>query len=291
MNALFQQNVLLSSYSTFGIGGPARLFAQAKTIHEMQQSIEYCLKNKIPYFILGKGSNSLFDDRGYDGAVILNKIDFIETDSKGLFHVGAGYNFSLLGSQTARQAWSGLEFASGIPGTVGGAIFMNAGANGAETFQTLISVDFLKENGELCTYSKDKLEFGYRYSSFQKMKGVILGGSFGLQPSEQARTKQLEIIAYRKKTQPLSERSAGCVFRNPVCNYAGALIEQCGLKGVSVGDAMVSSVHANFIVNTGQARASEVLGLISLIKSKVKEKTGILLESEIRLIPYNALYE
>jgi len=287
MPPLFQQNRLLSEVCTFGIGGPARYFAEARSIEEMRQILTYCKSQNISYFVLGKGSNCLFDDRGFQGAVILNKIDFLNRPGENIFHVGSGYSFSLLGTQTARQGWSGLEFASGIPGTVGGALFMNAGANGKETCQSLDAVEFLDDAGKLLVLKKENLSFAYRSSSFQTLPGAIVGATFVLTASSEARQKQLEIIAYRKNTQPYSDKSAGCIFRNPHCGHAGALIERSGLKGMGVGGAKVSELHANFIVNAGGASTRNVLDLIALIKQRVQEKTGVELDSEVRYIPYS----
>lgn len=274
----------LSDHCTFGIGGPARYYIEAKDIQDLKSALHFCWEQKLPYFILGKGSNCLFDSKGFDGVVIHNKIDYFRQSEPGMFEVGAGYSFSLLGTQTARQGWTGLEFASGIPGSVGGAVFMNAGANGAETVDCLQTVDFLDPQGNHTRLSKNDLSFAYRTSSFQKMKGVITGASFKLQPSTTARQKQLEIISYRKKTQPYGSMSAGCVFRNPDCSHAGALIDQNGLKGLQIGDAAVSEMHANFIINVNKATSDEVLELIKVIKKKIKETTGHELESEIRFI-------
>lgn len=283
---MFQEGKSLRSLCTFGIGGPARYFVEVRTIPEMQDVLAKCRQQQLPTLIIGKGSNCLFDDRGFDGVVILNKIDFIDRPTPETVHVGAGYSFSLLGSQTARQGFAGLEFASGIPGSVGGAVFMNAGANGSETCNTLVSVDFIDEKGVLHCLKKEELHFAYRHSSFQDTPGVIVGATFVLTPSDTARTKQLEIIAYRKKTQPYSDKSAGCIFRNPVCGAAGALIDKSGLKGTNIGGAKVSEMHANFIVNTGDATAEDVLKLIALIKQTVHEKTGVELESEVRYIKH-----
>ena len=285
---VIEDNKSLSSVCTLGIGGCAELYTVAHTIEEMRQALLFCQQHHFPYFILGKGSNTLFDNRGFKGVVIHNKIDLMEEVQPGVFHVGAGYSFSLLGTQTARKGWSGLEFASGIPGTVGGAIFMNAGANGNETCQTLVSVDFLDSDGKLLILQKDELHFGYRISSFQKKTGAIVGGTFELSPSEEARVKQRTFIDYRTKTQPYSDRSAGCMFRNPKEKSAGALIDSCGLKGLQVGGAKVSEQHANFIINTGNSSSQDVLKLIRLIQMKVKDATGIELECEVRYIPYES---
>ena len=284
----YQENRRLSEFSTFGIGGPARYFVEISHITDMQSALLFCYDHAIPYFILGKGSNCLFDDHGFNGLVIANRIDFLNKEDNGTFHVGAGYSFSLLGTQTARQGFSGLEFASGIPGSVGGAVYMNAGANGTETCDSLISVDYVLNDGSLTTFSKNELDFQYRYSSFHHKKGAIVAATFLLTDSLTAREKQLMIIDYRKRTQPYGSKSAGCVFRNPAKDIgAGALIDQSGLKGMSVGDAQVSSVHANFIVNTGSATAEDVIALIHLIQQEVKNKTGHSLESEVRCIPYS----
>lgn len=283
---LIQENIPLSKYCTFGIGGAAKYFTEAKSIEDMQRILWWAHENNERYFILGKGSNTLFHDKGYNGLVILNKIDFLEMPSPGFFHVGSGYSFSRLGTLTARQGWTGLEFASGIPGTVGGAVFMNAGANGQETCDTIISVDFISSSGEFQQFESGFLNFSYRRSVFQEISGAIVGASFQLEPEENARKKQCEIISYRTSTQPYGDKSAGCLFRNPEGNHAGALIEKCDLKGVHVGGAQVSTKHANFIINTGEGKAEDVLSLIEIIKEKVKKQTGYDLKSEVRVIPY-----
>ena len=285
MNKL-ERNRSLKELTTFGIGGAANYFIEVHDIPSMQEILLFCKKESLPYFILGKGSNVLFDDRGFSGVVIANRIQFLNKISDTTWHVGAGYSFSLLGSQTARLGLSGLEFASGIPGSVGGAIFMNAGANGNEASRHLVSVDFITSHGELLSLPKSELSFDYRFSSFQKKEGAIVGATFHLIPSPEARQKQLDIIHYRKKTQPYDAKSAGCIFRNPSCGHAGAIIEQSGLKGKTIGGAEVSNLHANFLINSNQASSKDILELIRHIQQEVKEKTGVELEHEVRLIPY-----
>lgn len=280
-----QKEKSLSEISTLGIGGKARLFIEIQTVEEMLDLHNYIRKEDLPFVVVGKGSNSLFDDRGFDGLIILNNINFVTFDQREVF-VGAGYSFSLLGVQTARKGWMGLEFASGIPGSVGGAIFMNAGANGMETKDYLAQVGFIDERGVYVEKKKEDLEFSYRNSSFQQMKSIIVSGKFLLEESLDARKKQISIVNYRIKTQPYKEKSAGCVFRNPENESAGALIEKCGLKGISIGGAKISTTHANFIINQGNARARDVLDLITYVKQEVKEKIGEELEIEIRYIPY-----
>lgn len=281
----FQSNCLLKKFSTLRIGGLARWLVEVDTIERLQEVLSYSLVEKIPYIVIGKGSNSLFDDRGFDGLVIVNKIAFCTFDQTTVF-VGAGYSFALLGVQTARRNLSGLEFAAGIPGTVGGAVYMNAGAGGAEVSQVLDEVLFITEQGEKQQLLKNEMVFDYRYSSFQEKKGAIAAATFRLASSLEARKKQLSLINYRTRTQPYGDLSCGCIFRNPAGNSAGQLIEQAGLKGMRIGGAEVSSLHANFIVNTDNAKANDVLVLAKQVQEIVRKKTGIALEMELRVIPY-----
>lgn len=280
-----QKNQPLREFTSLGIGGNARFFAKSYTYEQLQEMLSFAHHRALPTFILGKGSNTLFDDRGFDGLVILNRIDYLDQE-EALFTVGSGYSFARLGGLTSRHGWSGLEFASGIPATVGGAIYMNAGANGKETAERLVEVAYVTEKGELIRFQKEELHFAYRTSSFQKWKGAIVEGVFQLIPSESAKTAQKELLDYRLKTQPYKEKSAGCAFRNPPSVAAGKLIEECGLKGLSIGGAAVSDRHANFIVNSGNATAQDVHDLICKIKETIYQKKGVLLEEELRYIPY-----
>lgn len=281
----FQKSKSLKELTTLAIGGETLSYLEIKTIESMQKAIVDCHSLKLDYFLLGKGSNCLFEDKTYQEAILHNKIDFCEMTAPGVFHVGAGYSFSLLGTQTARQNFGGLEFASGIPASVGGAVYMNAGANGAETFNCLISVDYIDDRGVLYCLKKEELIFGYRTSSFQKLKGAIVGATFQLFPSKDARQKQLEIIRYRQNTQPYKDKSAGCVFKNPQNHCAGKLIEDSGLKGFRLGGAQVSEKHANFLINTGTATCKDFLDLMEHVKRTVANQTSIVLESEVRLVP------
>ena len=282
----FQTNKLLSEISTFGVGGPAKWYVEVQTVDELKEVIKHCFQHKLPYFILGKGSNLVFDDRGFDGLVIGNRIQFCQIEDTKV-SVGAGYSYSLLGSQTARKQLSGLEFASGIPGSVGGAVYMNAGAGKAQTADCLQDVLFIDEKGEECLLKKEELKFSYRFSSFQKMRGAIAAATFELKSSPEARQSQLSLIKYRTSTQPYQDKSAGCMFRNPGISSAGALIEKCGLKGFSMGGAGVSKMHANFIINQKDATAEDVRNLSQHVRKLVQEQTGIELEFEVRFIPYH----
>lgn len=275
----------LRPYTTLGIGGRASILIEVRTISEMGEAIRYAQFNKLPMIVLGKGSNTLLNDADFNGCAIINKIDFFHSPSSGVFEVGAGYSFSLLGTQTAKQGWKGLEFACGIPGSVGGAVFMNAGANGAETADAVKTVEWMDFNGEIHLFQRDELTFDYRTSPFQKMEGIIVSTIFQLQPCNEVRERQRLILNYRMNTQPYSSKSAGCFFRNPseTPHSAGALIEMCGLKGMSIGGAQVSPVHANFLINTGEATTEEMLSLVKHVQAEVKKQFGIALQLEVRL--------
>jgi UDP-N-acetylmuramate dehydrogenase len=236
--------------------------------------------------MVGKGSNSLFNDKGFKGLAVLNRVNHIEFQNDGKIRVGSGFGFARLGGITAKLGLSGLEFAAGIPATVGGAVFMNAGANGQQTADALAKVVFVTQQGDLAFFNKNELAFAYRTSIFQTLKGAIAEVFFALESSDGAMQKQKKLLDYRLKTQPYGEKSAGCAFRNPPTLSAGELIEKCGLKGSRVGGAIVSQLHGNFIVNAGQATAQDVVDLMQLIKERVFKETGILLEEEIRRIPY-----
>ncbi|MDR2540057.1 MAG: UDP-N-acetylmuramate dehydrogenase [Chlamydiales bacterium] len=282
---VFQSGKLLKNYTTIQIGGPAYEFVSIDSIEGMQRVLHYCFIHRRNFFILGKGSNCLFHDDGFKGLVILNKINFCSFEQE-VVSVGAGYSFSYLGTQTAKKGLSGLEFASGIPGSVGGAIYMNAGTSSFETADCLQEVTFIRQNGKIEVLSRDQIDFSYRFSSFQNQKGAIVAAKFKLTKTEDAKKKQLDLIGYRIKTQPYKDLSAGCIFRNPDRLSAGALIEKCGLKGTCIGDAEVSLMHANFIINKKRATASQVCALIELIQKRVKEKEGVDLKMEILCIPY-----
>ena len=284
---LLQQNKILSDFTTFKIGGRAKYFFEATTIEQMQEIISYASLHAIAYFILGKGSNILFDDKGFEGIVILNKISFFHKKDLSLL-VGSGHSFAYLGRKASQLGLCGLEFASSIPGTVGGAIFMNAGANGQQVCETLQKVTVITKSADLLVLSKQDIEFGYRFSSFQKNKEAIVSGEFLCRNAEKKDfLKAKELRKNRVLTQPLREKSAGCIFKNPVDGpSAGALIDRCGLKGKRVGGAEISLKHANFIINKDNALAVDVLTLISEIQEKVLKITGVSLQTEVRYIPY-----
>jgi len=281
-----RENERLARYSTFGIGGAARWFVEVSTVDQMVDALSWARDRSLPLLLIGRGSNTLFNDQGFEGLAILNRIDGVEIDGAGVVTAGSGASYSRLGAQMSRQGWSGLEFASGIPGTVGGAVVMNAGANGRETADALLSVEFVTSSGQRKTAERADLEFGYRHSPFQGSGDIVVGARFQLVRSEQAAAYQREIFERRKQSQPYGDRSAGCIFRNPPGKSAGALIDQCGLKGASVGGASVSELHGNFIVNQGGATGAQVRELIEQVKQSVKKQTGIELQEEVRFAPH-----
>ena len=277
----FIENHLLAPLTTFKIGGPARYFCTVTNVDEIHLAMQQAQKEQCQVFVLGNGSNCLFSDRGFDGLIIHNKISFCEEVCPGQYHVGAGYSFSKLGLETARAGFGGLEFAAGIPGTVGGGLIMNVGANGQQMSDILVSTEYIDENGD---QMQPYVKFGYRNSSLQGKGGIVTSICIQLSENKQAVENQKKILLERKKKQPLNARCAGCCFKNPAHTTAGALIDQAGLKGKSIGGAQISHVHANFIINTGSATAQDVLDLMEYVREIVARHSGILLEPEVRII-------
>ncbi|XP_057823065.2 uncharacterized protein LOC131035390 isoform X2 [Cryptomeria japonica] len=282
---------LLSELSTWGIGGPAKYFVEVNSETHLLSAFRYCQKHNLRFFILGRGSNCLFDDRGFDGCIILNQIDFVEKIFPATYRVGSGYAFNQLGLQCSKDGLTGLEFGTGIPGTVGGAVYMNAGAGGQETADVLKSVEIIMVDGRRKTFRRSELIFSYRKSPFQHMQNfvAIVSATFELASLSSSRERQKLYLERRNKTQPIGERSAGCVFRNPTTTSlsAGAVIEQAGLKGVMVGGAKVSEMHANFFINVGNSTSADMCSLINIVKEQVRQKLGVDLQEEILYVPYN----
>ena len=282
----FLENESLSRYTTFKIGGPARLMLFPKTEQEMSDILKFCAKEDITPFILGNGSNLLVSDDGLSGVTICTeKLDFYQVKDKEI-ECGAGLMLSKLCTLAQKNSLTGLEFAYGIPGSVGGAVFMNAGAYGGEIKDVISSCRVADKNGDIFTLSKDELCFSYRDSLVQQKGFTVLSAVFTLEKgdSEQIKKEMSETFEKRKSKQPLNFPSAGSAFKRPEGYFAGALIEQCGLKGCSIGGAEVSEKHAGFIINKGNATAKDVLSLSELIKKTVLKETGVELESEIRYI-------
>ncbi|WP_313798760.1 UDP-N-acetylmuramate dehydrogenase [Cytobacillus sp.] len=285
---IVKENEYLANHTTMKIGGPADLFIEPSSIENMIKTMELMNEYKVKWTAIGRGSNLLVSDLGIEGAVIklgrgMSGLTINGTEVKA----GGGYSLVSLSTQLSRQGLSGLEFASGIPGSVGGAVFMNAGAHGSDISNILTKALILFESGKVEWLSNKDMMFSYRTSVLQKERpGIVLEAAFQLQSgdkdiifSEMQKNKE-----YRKVTQPWNFPCAGSIFRNPLPNHAGKLIQEAGLKGYSIGGAKISDMHGNFIVNTGNATAQDVLSLISYIKDKIYELYQVEMHTEVEII-------
>lgn len=275
----------MSRHTTFRIGGPARLFVTPRDPEEVRRVLTAAREAGVPWFVLGKGSNLLVGDGGIPGVVLsMEKLSAVRREGEKLRAQGGA---SLMAVCRAAQEASlaGLEFAYGIPGQVGGGVYMNAGAYGGELRDVVESVEYLDEAGEPRTLSGEGLEFGYRRSFFTGKGCVILSALFALTPGDPGAIAagMEEFYRRRREKQPLEWPSAGSTFKRPQGAYAAALIDQCGLKGFRVGGAMVSEKHAGFVINAGGATCADVLELIRRVQKIVEEKTGFVLEPEVRV--------
>ena len=274
-----EENVSLKKYTTYCSGGKARAIVYPKDIPSLVELLKLIKENKIKSKIIGNGSNLLFSDKLYDGILIkLNEFNKIKFIGKNKVRVGAGYPLIKLSLQTAKKSLTGLEFASGIPGSVGGAVYMNAGAYKSDMGYVVESVKVLTPELKIINLVNKELDFHYRSSFLQKHPGYICLEVL-IQLKNGKREAIEEVIKERRKrrieSQPLEYPSAGSVFRNPEDNYAGKLIEDCGIKGLKHGGAMISEKHANFIVNYKNAKSSDIKYLIDLAHDKVLENYGI----------------
>lgn len=277
----------LAKHTTLKVGGPADIFIEPTNIEGLKKAIEILKASKVKWTALGRGSNILVSDKGIEGAVIKlgSGIDHLEHDGE-LLTVGCGYPLIKLATVISRKGYSGLEFASGIPGSVGGAVFMNAGAHGSDVSKILVKAHVLFANGEMKWLTNEEMEFSYRTSVLQKNPGICLEVTLQLKQGsrEEIVNAMQNFKDYRKKTQPWNYPCCGSVFRNPLPSHAGKLIEEAGLKGTTLGGAQISDMHANFIVNTGNAKAQDVLDLIELVKCTIKEKYQVEMQTEVELI-------
>jgi len=298
-----KKNIILSSCTTFRIGGRAKYFFSAQNKKEIIQAVNWAKKKNLDFFILGGGSNILVSDSGFDGLVI--RLDNKNYKVNGnIVSVEAGMPLNELVKISIDNNLSGLEWAVGIPGTIGGAICGNTGAFGHSISDFILSVEILK-NKEIKILQKEDCSFSYRNSLFKNNRNiVILSAKFKLKKDNKKKSKEMlaKYLNQRKITQPV-EPSAGCIFKNPFCTdlskinkklapikdnriSAGWLIEECGLKGYKIGQAQISKKHANFIINCGQAKAEDVIILISLTKQKVRDRFNIQLEEEIKYVGF-----
>ena len=283
-----KEGELLSNHTTFRIGGAAKYFAVPKNEEEIMEAVDFAIVKDLPYYILGKGSNVLFADEGYPGVVIeigagMEKVERIGDTG---IRAQAGVSLSALAAFAAREGLSGLEFAGGIPGTLGGAVTMNAGAYGGEMKDVIVSAKVMDKEGAVQELSCEELQLGYRTSIVQKKQLVVLEAEFLLKPgtTEEIQNTMKELNAKRREKQPLEYPSAGSTFKRPEGYFAGKLIEDAGLRGYRVGDAQVSEKHCGFVVNRGKATCAEVIQLIEDVQKEVKEQFGVQLEPEVRII-------
>jgi UDP-N-acetylmuramate dehydrogenase len=286
-----KSNVPLKSLTTWKVGGLAEWYLEPRTLVDLQTGLAWANQNLLPITILGAGSNLLISDRGLPGLVIATrhlkhtKTSFDTENQK--ITVDAGKMIGSLAWQAARRGWTGLEWAAGIPGTVGGAVVMNAGAHGHSTQEFLVSTEVLSIDGSIATLTPADLDYRYRHSNLQGSSRLVLSATFQLQPTDdpkeiQART--FRDLEKRHTTQPYDLPSCGSVFRNPSPLHAAYLIENLGLKGYRIGDAEVSTLHANFIINRGHAKASEIRELIYYVRHQVQQRHGISLEPEVKML-------
>ncbi|MDW7652434.1 MAG: UDP-N-acetylmuramate dehydrogenase [Bacillota bacterium] len=277
----------LSRYTSFKIGGPADLYVEPETTAELVAVLTVLRQKGIPWFILGSGTNLLVNDRGYRGAVLRLGGDFCRTAYDGpVVEAGAAVKLAVLARDAGRRGLAGLEFAAGIPGSVGGALVMNAGAHGGAVSDCLLEAVVLDRDLELHRLAHDALGLSYRKSSLPP-ESVVCSVKLGLKPGnkEALEEKSREYLAFRRDRQP-RQPNAGSIFKNPPSDAAGRLIEAAGLKGHRSGGAKISEVHANFIVNCGEATAEDVLSLIETAKASVVKQFGVTLELEVRLLGY-----
>ena len=275
-------------HTTFRIGGPADRLLTVERVSQLGELLKILHGEEIPFLVLGKGSNLLVSDKGIRGVVLLLAGEFkkVELLGNGRLRAGAGASLASVCAFARDQGLSGLEFAWGIPGSVGGAVTMDAGAYGGEMRDVVERVCHLTEEGTLSSAAGEELGFSYRKSRYTGGREVIAWADYKLQPGDptQIGSQMEELMARRKAKQPYDMPSAGSVFKRPEGAYAAALIEECGLKGRRVGGAQVSEKHAGFIVNTGGATCGDVLALIGQIQQEVWEKKGISLETEVRVL-------
>ena len=280
-----RENEPMSRHTSFRVGGPAALMALPRTKSEAAQAVKMARAHGIMPFFLGNGSKLLVPDEGYNGFLIKPTGEFNEIrEVNGHLVAGSAVTLARLAVGALDRGLTGLEFAHGIPGTVGGGVFMNAGAYGGEMAQVVTEVTCLNAEGEIETVTD--FDFGYRTSVFKAGSRMILSAAFRLEQGEREAIKARmdELSAQRQAKQPLEYPSAGSMFKRPVGYFAGALIEQAGLKGFTVGGAQVSEKHAGFVINRGGATCSDVLELVRRVQEKIRADVGVDLEMEVKIL-------
>lgn len=290
-NVIAKDSILIdepmSRHTTFRVGGPADFFVTPKAKEEVRDVIRICKEAGMPYYIIGNGSNLLVSDAGYRGVIVQIYKEMNEVKVEGdLVKAQAGALLSGIAAKALGAELSGFEFASGIPGTIGGACVMNAGAYGGEMKDVLESVTVLTGEGKIIELGRNELELGYRTSVIAKKGYIVLGAVLKLErgDGEKIKTYMDELKEKRVTKQPLEYPSAGSTFKRPEGYFAGKLIEDAGLRGFRVGDAQVSEKHCGFVINRGNASAAEVMELMRQVEDKVEENSGVRLEAEVRRI-------
>ncbi len=286
-----RSNVSLKGLTTWKVGGAAQWYLEPRTIAETQSGLAWARLNDLPITIIGAGSNLLISDRGLVGLVICTRhlrhvATQFDNDTRSIV-ADAGKMVASLAWQAARRGWGGMEWAAGIPGTIGGAVVMNAGAHGHSTQEILVSADVLNLDGSIETLTALDLGYSYRTSNLQSSSQIVISAKFKLQTAsdpEAIKARTYRDLEKRHSNQPYDRPSCGSVFRNPTPEYAAALIENVGLKGYKIGDAEVSTLHANFIINSKDATASDIRELIYYVQSQVKARYSIELEPEVKML-------
>lgn len=282
-----EQNAPLAGYTSFAIGGPAAVLAQPKSAGELAACLALCAQAGEEPVVLGSGTNVLVPDEGLDRVVIRTRgLDQVALTQEGLIRADCGLSLARLAKFAWDQGLTGLEFAQGIPGSVGGGVLMNAGAYDGELSQVCVRTRVLLPEGTEAVYEGQDQGFGYRMSAFQNLGGVILGSEFRLVPGDRQaiRARMEELSVRRRASQPLELPSAGSTFKRPKTGYAAAMIDQAGCKGLRVGGAGVSEKHAGFVVNLGGATAKDVRELMTQVQRRVYDRFGVELEPEVRLL-------
>lgn len=277
----------MSLHTSFRIGGPADIFLAPRDVSDLKACLDFLRQERAPFLVIGNGTNILVADEGVRGVVIKIGGALDDVDVTGdLIRAGAGASLSHISRIACEKGLSGLEFASGIPGSLGGAVFMNAGAYGRAMQDVVASCEVITPGGEFMTYERDLMGFRPRGSRFESSHEVIVTVALQLEPGdgEAIRREMESLAASRAQNQPLEYPSAGCVFKNPSGGGAGRYIDWAGLKGFRVGDAQVSDKHANFVVNLGRATCKDVLELMSIVTRTVGERFGVVLKPEIRVV-------
>ncbi|NER47448.1 MAG: UDP-N-acetylmuramate dehydrogenase [Symploca sp. SIO1B1] len=284
-----QSQVSLASLTSFRVGGPAEWYVAPRSLEDLQASFEWVNHQKLPMTLLGAGSNLLISDKGLPGLVICTRyLRQMKFDNEtGLVTVGAGEPIARLAWQAAKRGWQGLEWAVGIPGTVGGAVVMNAGAHNSCTADLLVNVETISPSGMIERLTPQDLGFSYRTSILQGGNRLVTQATFQLQPGiepKQVQTKTSQHLKRRHSSQPYHLPSCGSVFRNPDSHAAAWLIEQIGLKGYQIGGAQVAQRHANFILNCGGAKANDIFQVIRHVQQQVEHNWSVWLEPEVRIL-------